>query len=350
MKGDFKKILHKTKPLFLPCKENQFRAKLLGSDFLFCLMLILFTLRIIFLPFYLYFPQSIFFAKIISSEITNLLNQGRSDLGLNELAWNAKLAYAAELKAQDMLEGDYFAHTSPSGEKGWNFVEKAGYNYETAGENLAIGFLDSSEVHQAWNESPSHKENLLNPIFREVGIAVLTGNFEERETTVVVQFFGKPAVSASIPMPAPLPISTPNVISPPSISEPEPILPAPLLETPQIVPETAGAMNQGKDGQKIMPETMPLPANLELNFWNFFSNQYSELAEKAILMTAITLAFVLCLNILALILQPIENRLKWTMVRNIIPISAFSIFALIFLTSIEKSALIQMIPHNIKIQ
>ena len=347
MLNNFGKISKRLKILFLPCKENEFRAKLLGSDFLFCLMLTLFAFRVIFLPFYFYFPKSIFFAKIISSEITNLLNQGRSDLGLNELIWNTELAYAAELKAQDMLENDYFSHTSPSGKKGWSFIDKAGYNYEIAGENLAIGFLDSSEVHEAWNESPSHKENLVNPRFKEVGIAVITGDFEGRSTTVVVQFFGAPR--PMLPLAQTETLQTPTLpppIPPALISEPESETKIPLTQ-PKIqeeVPETAGAVNQ----QESVP--VSLLASLEFNFWNFFVLQYGKLVEKAILVTAGALIFVLCLNVLIVFLQPIENELKWTMIKNTIPVSAFSALALIFIASIEKSVFLSVISHNIKIQ
>ncbi|GAH47620.1 unnamed protein product, partial [marine sediment metagenome] len=74
-------------------------------------------------------------------------------LGLSALRENPQLSKAALLKAQDMLENDYFAHRSPEGITGWYWIKKAGYNYQRAGENLAIAFLDSEEVHKAWNDS-----------------------------------------------------------------------------------------------------------------------------------------------------------------------------------------------------
>ncbi len=89
-----------------------------------------------------------------------LTNEERIDNGLSALELNPKLELAAQQKAQDILSKDYFAHQSPDGFTPWYWFEKVGYDYQYAGENLAIGFLDSEEVSQAWLESPSHRANL----------------------------------------------------------------------------------------------------------------------------------------------------------------------------------------------
>lgn len=96
-----------------------------------------------------------------------------------------------------MLEKNYFAHFSPEGVSPWHWLKTVGYDYSLAGENLAIGFLDSKEVHQAWLESSSHRKNILNPKYQEIGMAVLKGKFQDKEVTVVVQFFGTPSLSVS---------------------------------------------------------------------------------------------------------------------------------------------------------
>jgi hypothetical protein len=59
-----------------------------------------------------------------------------------------------------------------------------------AGENLGIGFLDSSEVYQAWLDSPTHKANIVSPYYQEIGIAVVEGDFNGSRATIVVQLFG----------------------------------------------------------------------------------------------------------------------------------------------------------------
>ena len=94
------------------------------------------------------------------------------------------------MKAQDMMAKGYFEHTSPQGISPWYWFDQSGYDYRYAGENLAIGFIDSGEVNNAWLASPAHKANILNGNYRETGTAVLSGNFQGGQTTVVVQLFG----------------------------------------------------------------------------------------------------------------------------------------------------------------
>jgi hypothetical protein len=121
-----------------------------------------------------------------------MTNDGRESLGLQRLEENDVLDEAALLKAQDMMDKDYFSHSSPEGVAPWYWFEEADYNYKYAGENLAVGFVDSEEVYEAWLNSPSHKENLLNSKYSDIGMAILKGNFQGNETTIVVQLFGTP--------------------------------------------------------------------------------------------------------------------------------------------------------------
>ena len=126
-----------------------------------------------------------------------MVNQTRQSVGLQPLAENSQLDRAAQLKAQNMVQDNYFDHTSPSGISPWYWFSQAGYNYKYAGENLAIGFFDSQEVYDAWLNSPSHKANILNPNYTEVGTAVLSG-FGSNNTIVVVQEFGSPQLVRAI--------------------------------------------------------------------------------------------------------------------------------------------------------
>lgn len=130
------------------------------------------------------------------TDLILLANTSRSKEGLANLTSNDRLTKAAYNKANDMLEHDYFAHTSPDGKTPWDFIKAAGYNYAYAGENLAIGYTNASELHQAWMNSPTHRENILNGNFREIGLAVVSGEYEGSQTTVVVQMFGQSAGAA----------------------------------------------------------------------------------------------------------------------------------------------------------
>jgi hypothetical protein len=93
-----------------------------------------------------------------------------------------------------MFEDDYWAHVAPDGTQPWDFILGAGYDYVYAGENLAKNFNGSKEVVEAWYASESHRENLLNPNYEEIGFAVVDGILDGYETTLVVQTFGKQRV------------------------------------------------------------------------------------------------------------------------------------------------------------
>ncbi|MDP1709700.1 MAG: CAP domain-containing protein, partial [Candidatus Komeilibacteria bacterium] len=108
----------------------------------------------------------------------------------NILTPNHKLTQAAYRKAYDILNNGYFAHTNPSGKPFYQWIEEEGYNYLYAGENLAIDFITSEGLFGAWLKSPSHRANLINPNYNEIGLVTLRGHWQDHETTVVVQTFG----------------------------------------------------------------------------------------------------------------------------------------------------------------
>lgn len=131
--------------------------------------------------------------------LIGLTNQERQNNHLSVLKSNPRLQAAARAKAADMLANDYFDHTSPQGKTPWQFIDKAGYVYLKAGENLAIDFTDSEKAVPAWMASPSHRANILKTDYQEVGIAIATGEYQGRKTTVIVQMFGtKPLSQKSI--------------------------------------------------------------------------------------------------------------------------------------------------------
>jgi hypothetical protein len=131
-------------------------------------------------------------ASISQNELTTLTNNERLNRGLPVLKQNNLLQKAAELKANDMKKYGYFSHVSPDGKLPWDWVEQAGYKFETTGENLMADIFVSSEATRAWMESPSHRENILNREYTHVGTAVAQGMLEGKETVFAVQVFGSP--------------------------------------------------------------------------------------------------------------------------------------------------------------
>ncbi len=93
-------------------------------------------------------------------------------------------------KAEDMLTNNYFSHTSPAGITPWKWIEDADYDYNYAGENLAMDFTSAEKMNDAWLTSPTHRANILNEKYKDIGVAVKEGVINGRATIVVVQMFG----------------------------------------------------------------------------------------------------------------------------------------------------------------
>jgi len=124
------------------------------------------------------------------TQIVNYVNQERVAQGLEQLVESDILNEVADLKVQDMIDNDYFAHTSPEGLDPWHWFDKAGYSYKYAGENLGMDFDNAFSVHDAWMESETHRENILSNKYEEIGIAVTRGIINNKETQIAVQVFG----------------------------------------------------------------------------------------------------------------------------------------------------------------
>jgi hypothetical protein len=183
---------------FIPHEDNNYRAKSLHTDFLTFYLIIAFAMSVIFNRAGL---NVLGFATDISvDKLYQLTNEQRQKNNLNSLVLNDELSAAAQKKAQDMFVKNYWSHYSPTGSTPWDFILNSGYRYEYAGENLAKNFLFSQGVVDAWMNSPSHRDNLLKKEYTEVGFAVVNGILNGEQTTLVVQMFGKPLVSASAPL------------------------------------------------------------------------------------------------------------------------------------------------------
>lgn len=134
--------------------------------------------------------------EVMNKNIIMYTNEQRSKLQLSALTENQKLDEAAKVKLDDMFKGNYWEHISPSGVQAWDFMKSVGYTYQYAGENLARGYYNSASTVNAWMNSQTHKDNLLNPNYSEIGVAVGSGQINQKPVTLVVQLFGKPQISA----------------------------------------------------------------------------------------------------------------------------------------------------------
>jgi uncharacterized protein YkwD len=112
-----------------------------------------------------------------------LLNGERADRGLPPLAADAQLAAAASAYAGDLVAGSYFSHTGRDGSDLVDRIRATGYMDGDrpwhVGENLAWGtggLAAPGAIVQAWMNSPGHRENILSPAFREIGVGIVAGN------------------------------------------------------------------------------------------------------------------------------------------------------------------------------
>lgn len=331
------RIIAKTKKIFIPCQENDFRPKILDSNFLVYFLLCLIALKLASLGFLLEFPRSGFFADVSKTVLIQLLNEERRGLGLQELKENPQLERAAMLKAQDILQGGYFSHNSPQGITPWYWFGVVGYNYHYAGENLGIGFLESEEIHKAWNDSPTHKANLLNPNYEEIGIAVLQGRFKGVENTVAVQLFGsQQLLTAALG---------------PEESKAAPTLPqAPQAVVAATKPvEIAQTEIEGIEARGVEVTTSPswnsgfvatTEEGLKLSFFKFMALNYHNLLQRFIFYSLVAVAGLLLINVF----------IKFNVQHRDLTLKVLGILFLFALCAyLNKDIMLKFIPHIVNI-
>jgi uncharacterized protein YkwD len=121
-----------------------------------------------------------------------MTNQTRQELCLPPVQFNESLNRAALMRGTDIVTQGYWSHVSPTGNRAWPFIQESGYKYNWTGENLARGFTDAQSIYNAWINSPTHKANLSNPAYRDMGIAIVRGTQDGKPSYYVIQLFGSP--------------------------------------------------------------------------------------------------------------------------------------------------------------
>ncbi len=129
-----------------------------------------------------------------------LTNKNRDEAGVKDLTLNDTLSVIAKQKLDDLFSKQYFEHVSPTGIGPSDLAKENGYDYIVIGENLALGSFNGDQaLIDAWMASPGHRANILNPRYREIGIAVGQGVFEGKTTWIAVQEFGLPITACPQP-------------------------------------------------------------------------------------------------------------------------------------------------------
>ena len=195
IKKHVRKTKQKTALAFVPKKENQYRPHLIRRYGLLLIISVAIALQFG----YNFTKTGSVLGRVVNITPAGLLvatNDQRAAEGLPSLKKSERLSQAAMLKANDIIQNQYWDHTSPSGVEPWQWIQKTNYTYSEAGENLARDFSTADGTVAGWMASEKHRENMLKPSYSDVGFAVTTGELNGKPTTIVVAMYAKPAINS----------------------------------------------------------------------------------------------------------------------------------------------------------
>lgn len=222
-------------------------------------------------------------STVLPAVVVDLTNEERDDNAKAPLVRNSVLDQAAQMKAEHMAKEGYFSHYSPDGVSPWYWFNEAGYVYAHAGENLAVHFTDSAEVVEAWMKSPTHRQNIVNGVYTEIGVGTAKGKYEGYNTVFVVQLFGTPAVKPVIESTVSVPEIEPEPDQVKSVADQIELASAAIndLQTqlrqsmePEPEPAAVLALESSKE-----PEEVAVIVDKEAQVTEALSNQIEEFVE-----------------------------------------------------------------------
>lgn len=385
---------------FIPGKHNGHKPKILRTQSLALIILVLFVIKIS-ITGYLFFlyPNQARMEEQIINDVLRLTNEDRLNGNLQPLAMNSSLSFAAQAKAEDMLKNNYFAHYSPDGKKPWDWIDRSGYAYLFVGENLAMNFSSAVSAHTALMNSPTHRKNIMSEKYRDVGLAIVSGEIEGRKTNILVELFAsrQPTNIAIAPAPdhtagtsqekiitndtvvkeetkvlstAVKPVVAVTPAPTPTVKKTEPIAPAPPVASPPvesavrpnpIEEATTTAKTINVDDFEKLPEQEPdtsiaatgsttvaaienyqdLPVNQELNnnleFYSTTEDVELSFAEKLIKWSKY-IYFAFALILIAALFMNIIIKIK-IQHKPVIVQTVFTILLIIGLMSVKVHAL-----------
>ncbi len=178
---------------FIPHEDNEHIPHSLREHTVLIMLLIAMSLYLMPNVWRMVTTQTRAYAAILPLVIIDITNEERIRHGLKTLKIDDKLMQSAKGKSEHMAANQYFAHDAPDGTYPWKFFVDANYNFRFGGENLAIYFSDSGDVVKGWMNSPTHRENILDSRFEDIGVAFTAGNYKNYNTEYIVQHFGSTA-------------------------------------------------------------------------------------------------------------------------------------------------------------
>lgn len=191
------KIQHHAQLALVPHRKNHYRPHLIRR---YGLLSVLLVIGVLLGGYNLSTTGSVLGdrAAISPSGLLSATNQVRSTYSIAPLTLNDALTQAAHMKVQDMFRQQYWAHVAPDGTQPWQWLDKAGYVYIDAGENLAKNFTTDESVVAAWMNSEAHRKNVLGNNFTQVGFSTMNGTLHGKHAQITVALYAKPATDRAV--------------------------------------------------------------------------------------------------------------------------------------------------------
>ncbi|HYE60044.1 MAG TPA: CAP domain-containing protein [Candidatus Kapabacteria bacterium] len=287
---------HIAKKYFIPHEGNNYHPHILHTKRVVLYGLLSIATKAIVVLFVLLLPTQVFLLPdVLAVERGRIISMTNALRG-NALSENSLLNRSATLKTADMATNRYFDHVGPQRRNLQFFLTQAGYPYDVAGENLAMGFSTAEEVIAAWKNSPTHYANILDADFEDIGVGIEAGEYDGIPTVYITQHFGRrkktPTVTHVLPVITTTPVA-PVTTSPetrettPAREDIVPVTSSRTLgervsETPMDPPNTPP-----QDAPVTVGESVPLPIVLDADhsslLWRDVEEGKTKLIASAIM-------------------------------------------------------------------
>ncbi len=227
-------------------------------------------------------PKDLRASDLTLQNILGGINEQRSLRNIPILSTDSRLSFAAQEKSDDMQKRHYFSHKDPEGNYIWDKIVAAGYTpYSALGENLAIEFYSTESLVQAWMNSPTHRENVLNENFKDQGMGLNLGDTSVGQYhSAITNTFGS-LLSNKPPSPIATPAAKTNASK--TTTQKNPSAPASNLPTPTPTSLPSPSITELTPSMALQPAGSAPSLNIRDNFENLAAqSNIQPLAENNI--------------------------------------------------------------------
>lgn len=126
--------------------------------------------------------------EITSGNVIAAINKKRLENELSIYIISDKLNTAADKKAEDILNKNYWSNNAPDGTTPWTYIANSGYSYNYSSLLLGKGFYNTSNLMNAWMNDKTNKDNILSKNHTDIGVSIKSGNLQGESTKIAVVF------------------------------------------------------------------------------------------------------------------------------------------------------------------